>query len=95
MDIAGAGYYELISWVRGLDLPETGGAEELRARLYSHYGLEPPASSPAGDVIRIEAADRTDYFRLETAGEEYVRLSGGVVLVLHGGRIRGDPQDPG
>jgi len=81
LDIAGAGYYELIAWVRDLGLPETGGADQLRSRLYSHYGLEPPAAAPEGDSIRIEAADRTEYFKLETVGEEYVRLSGGVVLV--------------
>ncbi len=81
LDIAGAGYYELIAWIRDLGLPETGGADQLRSRLYSHYGLEPPAAAPEGDSIRIEAADRTEYFKLEAVGEEYVRLSGGVVLV--------------
>ena len=80
LDIAGAGYYELVSWVRSLGLPETGGAEELRARLYSHYRIEAPETAPAGDSIRIEAADRTEYFKLEAPGEEYVRLSGGVFL---------------
>lgn len=80
LDIAGAGYYELISWVRGLGLPETGGAAELRSRLYAHFGIPEPEPAPEGDSIRIEAADRTEYFKLEAPGEEYVRLSGGVVL---------------
>ncbi len=80
LDIAGSGYYELVSWVRGLGLPETGGAPELRARLYAHYGIPAPEPAPEGDSIRIEAADRTEYFKLEAPGEEYVRLSGGVVL---------------
>lgn len=79
-DIAGAGYYELIAWVRALDLPETGGVDQLRSRLYSHYGIQAPAAEEEGDSIRIEAADRTEYFKLDAPGEEYVRLSGGVVL---------------
>ena len=80
LDIAGAGYYELVSWVRSLGLPETGGAEDLRKRLYAHYKIEEPEAATTGDSIRIEAADRTEYFKLEAPGEEYVRLSGGVVL---------------
>lgn len=96
LDIAGAGYYELVAWVRELGLPETGGVDQLRSRLYSHYGIQAPASPEQGDSIRIEAADRTEYFKLEAPGEEYVRLSGGVVLTYTGGesgtthRIRAD-----
>ena len=80
MDIAGAGYYELITWVRSLGLAETGGVDQLRSRLYAHYGIQAPVDPEAGDSIRIEAADRTDYFKLEAQGEEYVRLSGGVIV---------------
>ncbi|HRZ90232.1 MAG TPA: hypothetical protein P5117_12195, partial [Spirochaetia bacterium] len=96
LDIAGAGYYELIAWVRALGLPETGGADQLRSRLYSQYGIQAPAAGQAGDSIRIEAADRTEYFKLDAPGEEYVRLSGGVVLTYTEGdsgtthRIRAD-----
>lgn len=96
LDIAGSGYYELIAWVRSLGLPESGGAEELRRRLYAHYGVSAPQSESSGTRIRIEAADRTEYFKLETMGEEYIRLTGGVALVFTEGdsgethRIRAD-----
>ncbi|HSV57148.1 MAG TPA: hypothetical protein VLH39_08605, partial [Magnetospirillaceae bacterium] len=76
LDISGSGFYELVSWVRKLGLPETGGAGELRARLYAHYGLEPPETLLEGDSIRIESAERTEYFRLQAEGEQYVRLTG-------------------
>lgn len=82
LDIAGSGYYELVAWVRRLGLPETGGVEELRNRLYAHYKVEAPESATRGTVIRIESADKTEYFTLENVGEEYVRLSGGVSLAF-------------
>ena len=82
LDISGAGYYELIAWIRRLGLPETGGADELRRRLYAYYKVAAPETSAQGSTLRIEAADKTEYFQLESVGEEYVRLSGGVVLVF-------------
>ncbi len=81
LDIAGAGYYELVAWVRKLGLPETGGVEELRKRLFTQYEVSAPESSSGGDTLRIESSESTEYFKLENVGEEYVRLSGGVVLV--------------
>jgi len=82
LDISGAEYYELIAWVRRLGLPESGGVEDLRKRLYAYYKVSPLDSAPKGPVLRIESADKTEYFKLENVGEEYVRLSGGVILVF-------------
>ncbi|MCX7025015.1 MAG: hypothetical protein NT080_10385, partial [Spirochaetes bacterium] len=81
MDIATANYYELVAWARSVGVSDSGAAAEIRSRLYAFYKLEAPASdAKKGKRIRIESADRTEYFKMEDADEKIIRLSGRVVL---------------
>ncbi len=81
LDIAGSDYYALVAWVRSLGLEESGVAQELRQRLYDHYGVKPPgAKEPSSRVITIESADATEYLSAKEDGEALVRFSGRVSL---------------
>mgnify|MGYP000954094444 CR=1 FL=1 len=81
-DIAGADYYSLVAWLRSLGLSDTGGVEELRSRLYAHYGVNAPAAAKTGGrVIVIESASSSRYVPGE-GGDAGVTLSGGVVLTI-------------
>lgn len=84
LDIASASYYSLVAWARELGLPETGSADELRGRLYQHYGVQKPESAAAGGrTIVIESADKTSYVSAASGGEALVELTGGVTLVVN------------
>lgn len=83
LDIASADYYALVAWARSLGLPETGSADELRKRLYAHYGVEePPAPAAASRTITVESADRTEYVSAKADSEATVRFSGRVSIVI-------------
>lgn len=83
LDIATGTYYSLLAWVRQLGLAESGTANDLRQRLYAHYGLKPPgAALAAGRTILIETADSTEYLTLEEDGSTIIRLSGRVSLLV-------------
>ncbi|HRY56058.1 MAG TPA: hypothetical protein P5142_15650 [Spirochaetia bacterium] len=80
-DISTASYYELVAWARSIGLSEAGSAEELRARLYAHYGVSAPPPSPSAKrTVRIERAARARYFKAEEGEGGVVRASGGVLL---------------
>jgi hypothetical protein len=83
VEIATSTYYELVAMARKLGLSDAGSAEELRARLYDHYGVkEPPkAAEGKGRAIKIERASEASYAKVEEDGE-IVRASGGVILSL-------------
>lgn len=89
IDIQTASYYELAAWCDSLGLPSTGTKASLQARLSKHYKIR--ARQNAGKEedkkgeetsVTIEAARKSEYFKIEEVDEEYIRLSGGVVLVL-------------
>ncbi len=83
LDIATAGIYELDAWCESLGLPRTGTVDELRTRLYGHYGAKPPSSAAGkGRTITVKNAGKAESFLMEGIDERYVRFSGGVVLVL-------------
>ncbi len=79
IDIQTADYYELVAWCRNLGLPETGSKADLQARLYAHYGVQPPPeeAKPAR-VIVVQSARSTDYFTIEGIKEDYLILQGDV-----------------
>ena len=83
-DIDTAGYYELVAWCRELGLADTGSSQDLRSRLYSHYGLKPaPAEEKAGKrVLEIMSARSTEYFTIEEVDENNVLLQGDVLVEL-------------
>jgi len=81
LDIASADYYALVAWVRSLGLADTGTAQELRARLYAHYGASPPTAAAASSkIITIKSADSTEYLSAKEDGESLVRFSGRVAI---------------
>ena len=61
---------------------DSGGVEELRARLYQHYGLKAPEVSEKGRTITIERAGHASFAKIEDEEGGIVRASGGVVLTL-------------
>ena len=84
-DIGTSGFYELIAWLRQLGLATTGNRTELQQRLFAHYGIEASPeteASPDQVNIAIESALESQYFTIEEIDEQYIRLSGGVRLVL-------------
>jgi lipopolysaccharide assembly outer membrane protein LptD (OstA) len=85
-DIDTAGYYELIAWCRELGLADTGSSQDLRARLYAHYGLQPAAGrapeAAAKRVLEIKSARATEYFTVEAIDENNVLLQGDVLVEL-------------
>ena len=84
-DINTASFYQLAAWLKQLGLSTQGTRTELMARLYDHYGLKPPVEEPpqnAQQIITIEAANQSNYFRIEQPNQRYLRLSGGVSLRL-------------
>jgi hypothetical protein len=79
LDIASADYYALIAWLRQLGLPETGSAQELRSRLYEHFGIKaPPVPAASSKTITIVSADATEYLSAREDGESSVRFTGRV-----------------
>ncbi len=83
-DIGTAGYYELIAWCRELGLADTGSSQDLRARLYAHFKIQPPAVSEkaAKRVLEIKSARATEYFTVEPIDENNVLLQGDVLVEL-------------
>ncbi len=79
LDIVSADYYALMAWVRQLGLPETGSAQELRSRLYAHFGIKaPPVPEASSKTITIVSADATEYLSAREDGESSVRFTGRV-----------------
>lgn len=73
--ISSATLYELRDLAAQFGLSAEGSAEELRARLYEHFGFAPVAA-PSGDVaMSIERAAGAQFFTLENGTKE-IRLEG-------------------
>ena len=87
MDIRTSSLMELAAWARELGLPEGGSRDELATRLRAHYGITAvrPAAPAGQRIINIESARTTEYFTLESVNEEYIRLTGDVVISLREG----------
>jgi lipopolysaccharide assembly outer membrane protein LptD (OstA) len=82
-DISTASYYELVAWLRSLGLSDSGSVDELRSRLYEHYGVSAPnAAAKAKRTISIERAATARYFKAAEDEDGIVRASGGVVLTV-------------
>jgi hypothetical protein len=87
LDVSTAGIFDLASWCRSLGLAETGTVDELRTRLYGHYGVKPPeGKKKSGRTITVKNTGKNEgkaeRFTMEGVEESYVRFSGGVNLVL-------------
>ena len=85
VEILTAPYYELVALARELGLETTGEADELRARLYSHYGIAAAPSSSAkkkGRTITIERAGKASYVKVEEGEGGIIKASGRVIITL-------------
>ena len=90
-DINTSDYYDLLSWCRYLGLPETGSKSDLKKRLADYYEKELPEESAGdsevdstadGKYLSIESAERTEYFTIDKIDENYIKISGNVVLEM-------------
>jgi hypothetical protein len=87
-DIETASYYELLAWCRELGLDDSGTRQALVDRLRKHYGVEPSAAKPetaARRVLTISSARSTEYFKVQEIDEDYILLTGDVVVELKEG----------
>ncbi len=83
-DIETAEYYELVSWAEELELSTAGSRSDLQRRIAEHFGIE-ISTEPREEgrrTVRIEAAEDLQYFELAEIEHDYVRLSGGVLIIL-------------
>lgn len=94
---------ELLNWARSLELSTQGSRRAVEDRILEHYGLdratlearadpgentdEDTDSTAERSLLRIEEARGSDFFSVEDTGEEYLRLTGGVVLTLNEGSV--------
>ena len=86
MDIRTSSLMELAAWARELGISDGGTRDDLIVRLRNYYGIPHPASPPAEQrIIVIESAKTTEYFTIDAVNEEYVRLTGDVVISLKDG----------
>jgi len=73
--IASATLYELRDMAKEYGLSAEGSAEELRDRLYDHFGLAPILKAQGDVTMTIEQAASAEYFTLEDGTKE-IRLQG-------------------
>ena len=88
-DIRTSTFYELAAWLQQLSLSTRGGRQELEQRLFEYFDLRYDSSpSVEQDPVRndveiiIDSAIASEYYTIEQIDEQYVRLSGGVQLIL-------------
>ena len=82
LDIETADYYELVAWTRQLGIDTKGTKKELQQRLLSHYKKEEKvkAAKESKNLFIIESAERSEYFNIEKIDEDYIKISGNVVI---------------
>ncbi len=81
-DIASTDYYGLVAWLRSLGLSEAGGVDDLRGRLYGHYGVQAPSVAASKRTMVVESADESRYLSAASGADASVLFSGGVVLSI-------------
>ena len=83
-DIETASYVELVEWCRTVGVAENGDADALKKRLLEHFEMESQPQEPKkGDTFIIRGSDKTRYFNVEKADENYITISGGVTLEVN------------
>lgn len=80
LDIAVSTYYELRDRASAYGLPAEGSSEELRARIYSFLGIQPPAAPAPSSSITIESASSLEYFTLDGSSDKVIRLAGPITM---------------
>ncbi len=83
-DIETASYTELVEWCRTVGVPENGDPDVLRQRLLDYFDVSSRSQeAKKGDTFIIRGSDKTRYFNVEQADENYVTISGGVTLEVN------------
>ncbi len=86
LQISTSTFIELTEWCKRLGLSAEGTRQDLESRLYTYYGLSPAKpEEPEKEketLVQIKSASSTEYYTLKEFDEEYVRLEGGVHLVM-------------
>ncbi len=86
LEIKTANFYRLLSLCKEEEISTIGTKEELRQRLYNHFGISAPEQDlEAGQtkqIVTIETAIQTEYFSLEKVDEQNMILRGRVRLQM-------------
>ncbi len=86
IDISTADYYELSAWCSYLGIPAKGDKKELQKSLYGYYkseeDKEETESKKEKNIMMIESAERTEYFNVEQIDENYIKITGNVVVTM-------------
>ena len=95
MEIKTSTLAELAAWCRSLGLSEGGTRDDMSRRLREHFNIrEPRQRASSRKIITIDSAQTSEYFSIDTIGEDYARLKGDVSLSLIDGdtthKIRAD-----
>ncbi len=80
-----ASYEELFFLLRDVGLEARGSKAQMQARLYEYYKLDPPiedSESNEGIEVVIDTAENVATFAIEEIDDDYIRLSGGIILTL-------------
>lgn len=86
LQITTSTFIELADWCKRLGLSTEGTRKDLEERLYTYYGISPAKpeeqEKEKETLVQIKSASSTEYYSLPEFDEEYVRLDGGVHLVM-------------
>ncbi|MDA3940461.1 MAG: hypothetical protein PF693_14320, partial [Spirochaetia bacterium] len=85
LDISTTSYYDLVIWADELGLKPTGGINDLKTMLYSHYNLEEEIKKneiSEGRSIIIESANELNYIENIEIDQNYIILQGEVKLEM-------------
>ncbi len=82
MELISADLEELKTWAQRLGLETTGTALELRSRIAQKLGIELGTDEAPKRRVTIESALSLSTFNLEVVDEDYIRITGGVNIVL-------------
>ncbi len=83
MDLQSVDLEELKIWARTLGLEETGSREDLVKRIADKLGITFDSSEAANKTVSIEAAESLNTFEMKEIGEDYIRITGKVNIVLN------------
>lgn len=82
MELRSADSEELREWARRLDLPAEGTDAQLRGRIAERLGITLDGDTTPKRTVTIESARRLSAFTLESIDEDYIRITGGVSIIL-------------
>jgi lipopolysaccharide assembly outer membrane protein LptD (OstA) len=83
MELKSAELDDLRDWARRLELSTEGSEKQLRERIAEKLGLNLKESPATKRTVTIESAQSLSRFSLEVVDEDYIRITGGINIVLN------------